>query len=177
MTDGPGKDSGNRSEQDAYIRELLERLDWHAVHVAMACAARNRLVTEARHQGADPGQVEEAAGLSPGRARALARKALLPARLRPGAHLRVSPHLLADDEVLVAALTGLYARLVGVVPPETWPRGRVEEELSVALAPRMPYGHSWRLTLDGTTGGFAYGVWPDPDPDSLGSDPGPGLGL
>lgn len=172
LTEGFEGDSPGRSEEadaersgtEEDVRELLERLNWHAEHVAMAAAARNRLMTEARYRGAGYEEVEDAAGLSRERARALARQALVPARLRPGCHLRVSPSLLADDEALAAALTGLYARLVGVVPPENWSRERLEKELPVALAPRMPLGHTWRLTLDEATGGFAYGVWPDTYP-------------
>ncbi|MDH6228420.1 MULTISPECIES: hypothetical protein [Streptomyces] len=143
------------------IKELLDRLHWHAAHVAMACAARDRLVLQARYEGADAGEVGDAAGLSVPRARALAREAVAPSRLRPGPHLRVPPRLLADDEVLAAALTGLYARLVGVVPPQEWSRAELEEELTVGVAPRMPAGHHWRLTVDEAGGGFAYGVWPD----------------
>ncbi|MER5479591.1 hypothetical protein ABT026_21870 [Streptomyces sp. NPDC002734] len=149
------QDSGVR------VKELLERLRWHAEHVAAACAARDRLMLQARYEGADAVEVEEAAGLSPARARALARAAVVPSRLWPGAHLRVPPQLLADDEVLQAALTGLYARLVGVVPPEEWSREELEEELMTGVAPRMPTGHHWRLTVDDVTGGFAYGVWPE----------------
>jgi hypothetical protein len=148
-------DSGVRA------KELLERLRRHAEHVAAACAARDRLMLQARYEGVDVVEVEEAAGLTPERARALTRAAVAPSRLWPGAHLRVPAQLLADDEVLRAALAGLYARLVGVVPPEEWSREELEEELSVGLAPRMPPGHHWRLAVDDVSGCFAYGVWPE----------------
>jgi hypothetical protein len=148
-------------ESELRIKELLDRLHWHATHVAMACAARDRLILQARYEGADAGEVGDAAGLSMARARVLAREALTPSRLRPGPHLRVPPALLADDEVLAAALSGLYARLVGVVPPGEWSRAELEEELMVGVAPRMPPGHHWRLGVDEAGGGFAYGVWPD----------------
>jgi hypothetical protein len=148
-------------ESELRIKELLDRLHWHAAHVAMACAARDRLVLQARYEGADAGEVGDAAGLSVSRARILAREAVTPSRLAPGPHLRVPPQLLADDEVLSAALTGLYARLVGVVPPAEWSRTELEEELAVAVAPRMPAGHRWRLAVDEARGGFAYGVWPE----------------
>ncbi|WP_151772584.1 hypothetical protein [Streptomyces abyssomicinicus] len=152
MTGGPGS--------ELRIKELMERLRWHAEHVAAACAARDRLMLQARYEGAGAEEVREAAGLSPDRARALALASVVPSRLWPGAHLRVPAQMLAEDEVLRSALTGLYARLVGVVPPEEWSREELEEELMVGVAPRMPVGHHWRLGVDDVSGCFAYGVWP-----------------